>query len=392
MVRSPQHPVSQLRNLDIQAEMEPVHVYEDPLTATSPESTPEDPEKPVLEELQHNERAPDGATTDSGSSHGEFSQSTRSNEQNIEAHRTPRTPRTHHKTTSTGSIISATDTAAPLVSNAELLRSRRLLASGLERIRTRTLEVHGFRKLQELIKSGADIFSLASTPQRYGELLLALLDYLETPLPLPGPKATALKTQVLATVRAMLECYPRPAGPYMARALASVLAARAHAADASHAAADVEKCAADFAALGPPDDCAAAVLDLLDSLHAPASPGSEEPEAPVAAAAVATKNARSTTVLALTVLSQILAEAEDVAAAIAQRLGALATRLLDDADADVRKADLELCLVMHGRLGAGGFWKALGARGRCMRTLSLIILRGGGGCRVQRLAGLCGRK
>src|SRR5262249_11150545 len=108
---------------------------------------------------------------------------------------------------------------------AETLRSRRLLISGIERVRARTLDAHGFRRLQDLVKQGNPDIWLTDAPSassdnpssngndggssagKFADLLLALLAYLSVPLDpakFPASKAQNLKTQALATLRAML--------------------------------------------------------------------------------------------------------------------------------------------------------------------------------------------
>jgi CLIP-associating protein 1/2 len=386
VVRSPQVPT--MRNLDLQTEPEPepVQVYEDPSTTPEPQA-PLEPEKPVLEELPLNERATERTPSEEPGPE-EFSQSARSNEQNIGVQRTPRTPRGHYKTTSTGSIVGVNDSPSVLQNNAEAFRGRRLLASGLERIRTKTLEVHGFRKLQELVKSNQDIWG--DEGQKFGELLIALLDYLESPndaLKAQAVKATTLKTQVLSTVRAMLTVHKREAAPYYSRALCSVLAARRQFEDTSHISAEIEKTADEIVKTGQPSDCLNAVLDMIESLHAPLSPTSAKSpseSSPPPPDAHDGKPSR-TIVLGLSILSDLLAtaQAKNIPVSTSQtlRMGSLAVRFLDDTDADVRKADLEFCLSLHEKLGGDkgdGFWRALvGAKEMHLNLLTYYIARRG---------------
>ena len=47
-----------------------------------------------------------------------------------------------------------------------------MLTSGIERIRSRTLEAHSFRRLQDLVRTNQDIWGDAN--QKFAELLLAL--------------------------------------------------------------------------------------------------------------------------------------------------------------------------------------------------------------------------
>ena len=62
----------------------------------------------------------------------------------------------------------------------ETLRSRKLLMSGIERIRGRTLDAHGFRKVLELIKSSesGEIFGSVGEGRRFDDLCSVLLEYI----------------------------------------------------------------------------------------------------------------------------------------------------------------------------------------------------------------------
>lgn len=60
------------------------------------------------------------------------------------------------------------------------------------------------------------------------------------------------------------------------------------------------------------------------------------------------------------------------------RLGRLAVRCLDDTDADVRKADIDVCLSLHERIGGEKetFWKAVaGAREQHLNLLTYYLAK-----------------
>jgi CLIP-associating protein 1/2 len=377
-----------------------VQVYEDPFTQEEPVSQPVGPVKPVLEEIAINERTSDAEREALANTLG---QSTRSNEQNIEAQRNPLTPAAPAPGAAKqlgGAVATpAADQAQP--GAGETLRNRRLLTSAIERVRAKTLDAHGFRRVQELVKAPAQQDIWGADGQRFADLLLALLDYLETPADglkaltaagtaaaAGGPgagKAANLKTQVLATVRAMLALHRRAAAPHYPRALCAVLRARARFDDVSHLAAEAERACDDMARAAPsPGACLDAVLGLVEGL-APAA-------AAEAGAAAASSASPRTVKAALATLAALLdaaaargGGAPAASPAQTRRLGAVAVRLLQDADAEVRRADLEFCLALHERLGGAEdgheeFWKAVdGAKESGRNLITYYLARRGRG-------------
>jgi CLIP-associating protein 1/2 len=376
---------SRLESMDL----DPVQVYEDPFVGDEPATTRAGPVKPVLEEIPINERVSDIESREGFTS--ELGQSARSNEQNS----VQNTPRGHHKTTSTGSILGKGEDSGIMPVNSEVLRSRRLLVSGIERIRAKTLDAHGFRRVQDIVKGNQDIWGENS--QRYGELLLALLDYLEAPadaLRTAGTAATKiqnLKTQVLATMRAMLAIHKKEAEPYYSRALCSVLAARSQFDEMSHITAEMERAILEIVRAGNPSDSLNAVLDLVDSLLPPPSPSKPNPvqTAPTSQPSPPPlgpkTHAARTITTSLSTLAALLGagQARSVAVSAAQtkRLGGLAVRLLQDENPEVRRADLEFCLELHEKLGGEngeGFWKAVaGAREHNLNLITYYLARRG---------------
>jgi CLIP-associating protein 1/2 len=88
--------------------------------------------------------------------------------------------------------------------------------------------------------------------------------------------------------------------------------------------------------------------------------------------------------MALSTLSSLIqiSGAKNVALTPEQtaRLGKLAVRCLDDTDADVRKADVEVCISLHERIGGEreAFWKAVaGAREQHLNLLTYYLAKRG---------------
>ena len=345
------------RHSPFRADAEEVKVYEDPhagdddVIAGASESV-----KPVLEELPINERTAERRPTSSASSNTNLSLSDAS-AMSPQRDLPPR--QRHHKTTSTGSIIAGntaqTNTTLTATESNEANRARRLLGSGIDRIRSRTLEAHGFRKVQELIKSNPDLFS--TNEEKLGQLFSALIDYLETPSSsLPAgvaPKSQNLKAQVLATLRVLIHAQKRDAAQWHARILTSVLKARAEYDGSEHVVNDMEKTIAEtISEQATSLDCLEGVISLIESAN-PAGP-------------TASPNQTRTLAASLTTIVSILHSTQaTVPQRQIQRLCRIAVALLSDMDADVRRADTELCVCLHERLAPtqdkdAAFWEAMG--------------------------------
>ncbi|KAK8187805.1 clasp N terminal-domain-containing protein [Phyllosticta capitalensis] len=329
---------------------EEVKVFEDPFVendGTAPQPSADD--KPVLEEVPVNEQNRI-AEADVSQANGESQKTAEANGQEVVQDR------------------------------AEVLRTRRLLASGIERIKAKSLDAHGFRRLQEVVKGNLDIWG--EQDERFGELVLAMFEYLEAPTDpkTPSIKAQNLKTQVLSTIRAMMSLHRKKAAPYYARALCSVISARAQWDSASHITVEIEKTADEIVRNGDAAVCIGALSDLLESLARDAPTASSPATSPTSPDAAAAPNSSRSTTLALHTLSTLLTSPPGKAAALpddhARRLGRLAVSLLTSLDPDVRRADMEFCVALYERLSGaeeeaantpeevgkdkgGAFWRAL---------------------------------
>ncbi len=371
---------------DMQARENKVKVYEDPFVEdeVTTAKQAQEPRKPVLEELPANEQSLDrvrsNTGTDASLSNNDFVRSSRERQWSPS------------KLSNNETISGMTNGTSPTrTDQTEILRSRRLLASGIDRIRARTLDTHGFRRLQDLIKNTPEIWDGSS---KFSELLLALLDSLETPWPSEenGKTASAktqnLKGQTLVTTRALLVLYRKEALPYYPKALCAVVHAKAHAESTSHISAELEKTADEIMRHGNVTDCIDSVLDLLsttDSTHpspisTPSSTASHPSPSPSTPKNSTVPHIAAAALSALTSLLRH-ASTRDAAAldpARTQRLGRAATRSLGDVSPDVRKAALDFCVEMHERVGhePAVFWKALaGAEDRHLNLITYYIAR-----------------
>lgn len=361
-MRSPDRPST--RGTDTQEE---VQVYEDPFVGDEP-TIIQEAGKPVLEELPLNEntaeRRHSAASLDNNTMMGEASE----------------TPvRGHHKTTSTGSVMHM---EAPESNTPEVLKNRQLLASGIKKIQSHTVEAHMFRRLQDMVKSNQDIWG--PNDEKFGELLLACLDYLETPseiLKTSPMKVSNLKVQALATIRAMLSLYRKETARYFSRVLCSLLQTKAQYENTSHIAIDLEATADEIVRYGQTAECLDAVLSLVEDT--PVTTPASSPNSKSSLVSTSVRSNRTTT-MALSTLSSLIhiSGAKNVTLTSEQtaRLGKLAVRCLDDEDADVRKADIDVCLALHERIGAEkeAFWKAVaGAREQHLNLLTYYLAKRG---------------
>ena len=327
-------------------------MFEDPFTGEEAPESGKDAEKPVLGELPISEtnieRRPSNESMSSDTIMGQSEDR----------------PRGHHKTTSTGSVLYAAESN----DNAEMLKNRQLLASGIKKIEGRTVEAHMFRRMQDMVKSNHEIWG--ANDENFGRLLVACLDFLEAPadeLKTPPMKAANLKVQALATVRAMLSLYRKETAKYFSRVLCTILQTKAQYDTTSHIAIDLEATAEEIVRYGQTSDCLNAVLGLVENSSSSAS----------------SKSTRTTTMALSTLASLIhISAAKNITLSSDQtvRAGQLAVRCMDDYDADVRKADIEFCMALHERVGvdAASFWGAVaGAREQHLNLLTYYLAKRG---------------
>lgn len=293
-----------------------VQIYEDPI-ASDREDTPVNGERQVLSELPLNENV-----------------RAQSPAHSVDSHTSP-----------AGSPIRPMESQSPDQNRSEALKNRRLLVSGIERIRTRALDAHGFRRVQDLAKCQLDIWDNGT---KYDELMSVLLDYLRS-FPsdgrlnqLPPVKSSGLKTQALSVVRTMLTLQRKYASAWHANAINALLATRQAA--ESNVISDLERTIDEIVKVANPIPCIETINEHLTS----------ESEADPAAARA--------TALSLNTLRALLLSSRshktDVSADTAAALAHTAARYLEHADAEVRKADVELACEVFTRFGddKATFW------------------------------------
>ncbi|KAK0883866.1 suppressor of tub2 mutation [Friedmanniomyces endolithicus] len=307
---------------------EEIQIYEDPFSGDAPEAVI-DGERRVLTELQVNENP--------------------NAESRLQRQSSRQSP------ACTGCALALACAPADTAGPRGTLRSRRLLTSGIERIQSKTLDAHGFRRVQDLARSNLDIWDGGS---KYDELMGALLEYLQTfdqdpRLTQPPHKAAGLRAQALGLVRCLLTLQRKSALSWHPKALITIFVCRSAAADpGSHLLADLEKTAHDITAHAALEPCIDATLDYFPSASSSSTTDNDK-KFPTSASSIA---------MALTTLRRLLESASkhavDLGSERKLRLTAAAARYLDDADADVRKADTELASDLFALFGSSKaeFW------------------------------------
>lgn len=328
---------------------EEVQIYEDPFTEDGPQSSAAD-DRRILGELPVNENVRLRSPTQSV---GSLPSPTDSPRQDGDS----RSAAADAGLTSASTTTNTTNGATPGDQDRnEVLRNRRLLASGIERIRSKTLDAHGFRRVQDLAKCRLDIWEGGS---KYDELMAVLLEYLQSfdreakLVTLPPAKAAGLKAQALGSVRALLTVHRKAAASWHARALLMVLVCRRGLAESSggsssasssnsHVLADLQRTADDIVAAAAPATCIDALLTHLPTEPSPRAVG-----------------------MALELLRHLLLAAKDrdvdLGADRKVQLACTAAAHLADADAEVRKADVDLASELFEAFGPHAkeaFWGA----------------------------------
>ena len=230
--------------------------------------------------------------------------------------------------------------------------AKKIFESGIDRVQSRTLDVHGFRKLQSLIRTSADI--IWKDGCRFDQLLLPLLKYLETPNDELSPrsgKAQDLKTQVLVTVRLMLQYQPKQSLINYPRTLCAVIVARKYCYPTSYIISGLDETAERIVDLCDPEPCIDSVLDLLDNERA--------------------QNAKTgTTSFGLHMLADLLRRGRNgkdtrflLAGEQEERMGSMGMEFLADTEPEIRQAVMEMLVELHDSVDEESFWGLLaGAR------------------------------
>ncbi|WXC66479.1 suppressor of tub2 mutation [Fusarium graminearum] len=219
-------------------------------------------------------------------------------------------------------------------------QSLRLLESGIKRIKAKTLDVHGFRKLQSLLRDSKGIFA----DDKFEALLIGLFQYLEDPLSGTSPeKAQDIKAQILATIRLLLKKERDNFQPHVSRGLESLLETRSAYDIRAHIVSGVEVLADELVTIGDGSEIVVVLTRRLQNVDSSTTEGSR---------------ILSTGMHVLRTMLDKRPNFMPTGTELGQ-LAALAGRCLASTDSGVRMDAVQLCVALHSRVGEQTFWDAL---------------------------------
>ncbi|KAI1300039.1 clasp N terminal-domain-containing protein [Xylaria venustula] len=225
---------------------------------------------------------------------------------------------------------------APPCSPDKTRQNSRLLESAITRVKGQTLDVHGFRKLQSLIREN----KLPFGDDKFTALLIGLFDYLESPLDgLATQKVQDIKAQALATIKLLLKMHSDNFQPHISRGLEALLRTRSSYDARTHIVAGLELLADELVHIG---DAAEITVTMTRSL------GQMDLD---------TSGYRGLS-MGLHVLKELIDSRPSFIPTEREVAGltSLATRCLDCKESGVRMDAVQLCVALHARLGDAKFW------------------------------------
>ncbi|KAK4134229.1 ARM repeat-containing protein [Trichocladium antarcticum] len=255
-------------------------------------------------------------------------------------------------------------------------QNARLLDSGIAKVQQRSLDVHGFRKLQGIIRdSDPKSAPLLFSDDKFDALVAGLFTFLESPVapPLTAEKAQDVRAQILATIRLLLKRMRPSFQPHVARGLESLLRARARYEGRTHIVAGMELLAADLAALGDASEIVIVLSRMLGAMDVDGGGGAVEKGGGGGGGGggVVVVGGRSLS-MGLHVLSEMLDARGDglaLADGEVEALAALAARCLESLESAVRMDAVLLCVALHARVGDARFWDAVKGVGEDPKSL-----------------------
>ena len=264
------------------------------------------------------------------------------------------------------------ETAARRVNESDKIdnpyQMRQMLDSGIFRIKAGTLDPHGFRKLQALIRGQEDIWE---DGVKFDELLLPLLENLESPSMNDSKsgagRAQDLKTQILVTVRLLQQYQPKHFASHYPRTLCAIILARRHHHSTSHIVCGLEETSETIVAQCDPLPSLDAVLDLLE-----AEPHDDSDTLFMSLYVLAGLLHR---ISSLTSSSNLDPQDERTLSHQNVRLGNVAANCLRNTNPDVRRAVVEFVLELHDAVkDKDRFWSLIGGVGEDHRSLITYYL------------------
>jgi CLIP-associating protein 1/2 len=219
-------------------------------------------------------------------------------------------------------------------------QNSRLLESGIAKIKAKSLDVHGFRKLQGMIKDNKTTWG----DDKFKVLLSGLFEYLEAPLASLSPeKVQDVKAQILATIKLMYKKDREAFRVHVPKGLESLLATRSSYDARAHIVSGLELLADELVTL-------ADAKQTVDSITAQLQ-GEEM-----------TLEGCRTLSMGLHVLKELIDVKKDFVPSEKEVREAceLAAKCLESSESGVRMDAVQLCVSIHARVGEDRFWNALG--------------------------------
>jgi len=221
-----------------------------------------------------------------------------------------------------------------------LKQNSKLLESGITRVKAKSLDVHGFRKLQGLIRDN----KASCSGDKFSTLLVGLFEYLEAPLTSLTPeKVQDVKAQILATIKLMLKKDREAFQMHVPRGLRSLIATRSCYDARAHIVSGLEILADELVTLADPEETTDTVTALLQ-------------------AEKMTQEGFRTLSMGLHVLKGLLDTAVSFLPSDEEmsNMSKLAVTCLDSSDSGVRMDAVQLCVAMHAKVGEKNFWTVMG--------------------------------
>lgn len=219
-------------------------------------------------------------------------------------------------------------------------QNSRLLDSGITKVKAKSLEVHGFRKFQSLLRDNRTVF----TDEKFETLLLGLFQYLEDPLPnTPQEKVQDVKAQILTTIKLLLKKERTNFQPHVSKCLESLLQTRSAYDSRAHIVSGLELLSDELVSLG---DGSEIIIVLGRHLQDCTD--------------TTTEGCRALS-MGLHILKSLLDKCDTMALTDGElaQLVALAERCIESADSGVRMDAVQLCVALHARIGDQRFWDSL---------------------------------
>ncbi|KAL9098724.1 MAG: hypothetical protein Q9163_005667 [Psora crenata] len=237
------------------------------------------------------------------------------------------------------------------------LLARRVLDSGIVRIRARSLDAHGFRKLQALWPSTPE--SIWEEGYKFEELLTALLENLEEANDDTSGgvfNAEDTKRQILIVINLLLEHQRHYFDNFYPQALCAIVAARKHSHPSSRLSAGLEETAGDIVSHCDPSAPIRPIMDLLD-----------------------VDTADETRLMGFHVLAELLHQCHKknrgLSASHIERLGRGAAAHMHCGKPEIRRAVIDMIVELRYNAAEEVFWGSLSGLKFHTRTLITYFLK-----------------